>query len=69
MREIPDRAVFTVLRHDGSWAVEHEGAYFGHSADKEVAMAHATKSARACQDGGRACQVRVRGEQGFYGAG
>lgn len=68
MREIPDRAVFTVIRHDGRWAVEYEGQYFGHSSDKEVAKAHANKRARQCIDGGRACQVRVYGEQGFYGA-
>ena len=29
MREIPDRAVFTVVRHDGMWAVEYGGEYFG----------------------------------------
>jgi len=66
MRDILDRAVFTVLRHDGHWAVEHEGEFFGHSADKEVARAFATKRARQCQDGGRACQVRVHGELGYY---
>ena len=67
MREIPDRAVFTVVRHDGRWAVEHSGEYFGHSIDKEVAKAAANKRARQCQDGGRPCQVRVYGEQGYYG--
>lgn len=67
MRDIPDRAVFTVIRHDGQWAVEHQGEYFGHSADKEVAKACANKRARAAQDSGRPCQVRVQGEQGFFG--
>ena len=37
MRDVPDRAVFTVIRHGGQWAVEHAGEYFGHSADKEIA--------------------------------
>jgi hypothetical protein len=63
-----ERSVFTVIRHDGQWAVEHEGDYFGHSIDKEVAKAHANKRARATQDAGRPCQVRVSGEMGFFGA-
>ncbi|MDB5417933.1 MAG: hypothetical protein JWP86_3111 [Phenylobacterium sp.] len=67
MRDVPDRAVFTVTRHDGRWAVEHEGEYFGHSIDKEVAKAYANKRARAAQDSGRPCLVRVYGEQGYYG--
>ena len=66
MRVANDRAVFTVTRHDGQWAVEHEGEYFGHSRDKEVARAAANKRMRQLQDSGRACQVRVTGEQGFY---
>lgn len=68
MRMNSDRAVLTVLRHDGSWVVEHEGEHFGHSRDKEVAKASANKRARQMQDSGRACQVRVSGELGFYAA-
>ena len=68
MRADLDRAVLTVLRHDGGWAVEHEGEHFGHSADKEVAKASAHKRARQMQDGGRPCQVRVTGEHGFFTA-
>ena len=68
MRDVPDRAVFTVIRHDGQWAVEHAGEFFGHSTDKEVAKAAANKRARAAQDSGRPCQVRVHGELGFYQA-
>jgi hypothetical protein len=67
MRVNLDRAVFTVLRHAGAWAVEHDGEYFGHSPDKEVAKAYAHKRARQVLDGGRACQVQVYGE-GFFGA-
>ena len=68
MRDVAIRAVFTVTRHDGRWAVEHDGEYFGHSADKDVAKAYATKRARQVQDGGQPCQVRVHGEQGYYDA-
>jgi hypothetical protein len=46
--------------------VEEEGAYFGHSRDKEIARAFATKRARHMQDEGRPCLVRVSGEHGFY---
>jgi hypothetical protein len=67
MRADLDRAVLTVMRHDGGWAVEHNGEHFGYTADKEVAKATAHKKARQLLDGGRACQVRVFGEHGFYG--
>lgn len=66
MRDVLDRAVLTVIPHEGRWAVEHEGEFFGHSAEKEVAKAYANKRARQYQDGGRACLVRIHGEQGFY---
>ena len=68
MRMLPDRAVLTVTRHDGVWRVEHEGQTFGHSPDKEIAKAAANRHARQMQDGGRACQVRVYGEHGFWAA-
>ena len=68
MRAEMDRAVLTVLRDGGDWAVECGGEHFGHSPDKEVAKAFAHKRARQLQDDGRACQVRVMGEHGFYGA-
>jgi len=69
MRTDADRAVFTVTRHNGLWAVEHDGDFFGHSSDKEIARAEAAKRMRELHDSGRACQIRVRGELGFYGAG
>lgn len=62
-----DRVVFTVTRHDGQWAVEEGGRYFGHSRDKEDAKAAANREARANQDAGRPCQVRIVGEHGFFG--
>lgn len=66
MRMITERAVLTVLRHDGGWSVEHDGVYFGQSVDKEVAKAAANRLARSLQDDGRACQIRVSGEHGFW---
>jgi hypothetical protein len=66
MRMVPDRAVLTVVRHDGLWAVELDGHFFGHSIDKEIAKAAASKKARQMQDGGRPCQVRISGEHGFF---
>lgn len=68
MRMIEDRAVLTVSRHDGEWMVELDGEMFGRSTDKEVAKAAANRRAREIQDGGRACQIRVSGEHGFYPA-
>jgi hypothetical protein len=47
---ISDRAILTVLRHAGSWVVEHDGEHFGHSPDKEIAKASANKRARQMQD-------------------
>jgi len=65
---VPDRAVLTVTRIEGVWRVEHEGNHFGHSPDKEIAKAAAHRRAREMHDGGRACQVRVFGEHGFWSA-
>jgi len=60
------RLILTVCRHDGAWAVEEEGRFFGHSIDKDIAKASANKRARQVQDEGRLCQVRVSGEHGFF---
>lgn len=62
-----ERAVFVVVRHPVGWAVEHEGEIFEISADKEEVKAHANKRARAAQDAGRPCQIRVVGEHGYFG--
>ena len=67
MRMDLDRAILTVTRHEGAWAVEHEGEHFGHSPDMQVAKASALKRARQMLDGGRACQVRVSGDPSFRG--
>lgn len=66
MRMISERAVLSVVRHEGLWVVEFEGEYFDHAADKEIAKAAANKRARAMQDAGRQCQVRISGEFGFF---
>lgn len=63
---ITDRAVLTVGRHQGDWAVELDGEVFGRSQDREVAKAAANRRAQVIQASGRACQVRVSGETGFY---
>jgi hypothetical protein len=65
MRTLLDRAVLLVTRHDGVWCVEHEGRSFGHSRDKEIARAAASRCAREMMDSGRPCQVRVFGEHGW----
>jgi hypothetical protein len=66
MRMNSDRAVLTVQRQAGLWVVEYGGEHFGHSPDKEIAKAAAHKRARQMQDGGRACQVQVRGDVGYF---
>ena len=57
-----ERTVFTVVRLEGVWAVEHDGEVFGHTSDKEVAKACAHKRAREVVDAGGAVQIRVFGE-------
>lgn len=66
MREIQDRAILNVTRLEGLWRVEHDGQTFGHSADKQVAMAAASRHARTMFDAGRPCQVKVWGEGRFW---
>ncbi|WP_394763010.1 hypothetical protein [Phenylobacterium sp.] len=66
IRGAADRETLTVARHEGRWAVEHQGVFSDHTAEKEEAKAAANKRARALQDEGRPCQVRVSGEHGFF---
>ena len=68
MRNAPERAIFTVVRHESGWAVEHGGEISDVTIDKEVAKAAANKRARAAQDAGKPCLVRVTGEHGFFNA-
>lgn len=68
MKSLPERTLLSVVRHNGVWAVEHAGEHFGHARDKEVVKAAANKYARAMQDEGQACRVRVFGELGFFGS-
>ena len=65
MRDALERTVFTVMRDGEAWAVELQGAFFGHASDKEVAKAFAHKRARELVDRGGAAQVRVHGEGAY----
>jgi nucleotide-binding universal stress UspA family protein len=66
IRGASDRETLTVARHEGRWAVEHQGEFSDHTPEKEEAKAAANKRARALQDQGRPCQVRVSGEHGSF---
>jgi hypothetical protein len=67
-RNGPERAIFLVSPREDGWAVEHGGEVSGFRGSKEEAKATANKMARASQDAGRPCQVRVSGEHGFFTA-
>lgn len=58
--------IFRVVQQDGGWSVEHEGRFSSRSPDKAVAVASATKLARAALTVGRAVQVRIEGETGYF---
>lgn len=66
MQITTDRAVLTVLRREGLWAVELDGEFFGHSSDQLIAQAAANRRAREVHDSGRACVVRITGETGYF---
>ena len=61
-----EREIFTVARHPSGWAVEHNGEISDISISKDEARAAAHKLARAANDAGRACQVTVSDETGFF---
>jgi hypothetical protein len=63
------REIFTVTRHLDGWAVEHNGTYSDASLSKDEVSAAAHKHARASHDAGRAAQVTVSDETGFFLAG
>jgi hypothetical protein len=58
--------IFKIVRHDGAWAVEHEGRLSNRARDKDEVIASATKLARAAVGQGRIVQVRVEGETGYF---
>lgn len=63
---VPNRTVLTVRRLDGLWRVEpDDGECFGHSVDKDVARAAASRRAREMSDAGRPCQVHIQGEKRY----
>ena len=65
MRDTLNRTIFTVMRDGDGWAVEFQGAFFGHAPEKEAAKASALKRAREVIDGGGTAQVRMHGEGGY----
>ncbi len=60
--------IFSVVRDDGAWAVEHEGARTNRSRDKAEVVASASKLARAAMTQGRLVQIKVEGETGYFAA-
>jgi hypothetical protein len=58
--------IFRIVKHDGAWAVEHEGRLSNRARDKDEVIASATKLARAAVGQGRVVQVRVEGETGYF---
>lgn len=68
MRIVLERTILNVMRQEGVWRVEHDGREFGHSADREVARAAASRQARQLMDAGHACEVRISGERPFRSA-
>lgn len=52
-----DRAVFTIVRHEDGWAVEHEGEYLDASSNREDVIASASRRARAAFAAGRPAQI------------
>ena len=58
--------IFRVTQRDGAWSVEHEGQFSNRSREKAEVIASATKLARAAAGQGRAVQVRIDGETGYF---
>lgn len=56
------RALFTIARHEGGWAVEHEGEFFDPSSEREEVVAAACRRARASNEGGAPARVCVQGD-------
>jgi hypothetical protein len=59
------RTIFAVIEYGDGWAVESGGSILERKSDKDEAKAAAHRRARKSQDAGRACMVRVSGENGF----
>ncbi len=60
------RLIFQVIKHEGAWAVEHQGAYSNRAIEKAVAVASANRLARNAIATGAAVQVRIEGESGYF---
>jgi hypothetical protein len=63
---MPAPLIFLVVQHDGAWSVAHEGRLSNRSLIKDEVIASATKLARAAASPGRAVQVRIDGETGYF---
>lgn len=58
--------IFSVVRDDGAWAVEHDGSRTNRAHDKAEALASASKLARAAMSQGKLVQIKVEGETGYF---
>ena len=67
MAKDPPRMVYTVMPHQGGWAVERDGQMLDPASSKAEVMASASRRARAASAAGELTQVVVRGEGGFFG--
>jgi hypothetical protein len=59
------RAVFTIMRFEGGWAVEHDGEYLDRCRTREEATASATRRANLSQNAGRPSKIVVADEPTF----
>ena len=59
--------IFKIVKHDGAWAVEHDGRLSNRAKDKAEVVASATKLARASRRA-RAASSRSasKGETGYF---
>jgi hypothetical protein len=59
------RTVFTIVRHQAGWAVEHDGEIFDASRLREEALAAASRRARDSTEQGRPARICMQGESRF----
>jgi len=59
--------IFRIVKHDGAWAVEHEGRLSNRRANKDEVIASGDQSSPGPPSvRGRVVQVRVEGETGYF---
>lgn len=59
--------VYSVVRRDGGWAVEHMGKVLEVHESHDAAQTHAQMLAKLTQSGGHDAQVSIEGEAGGPG--